>query len=974
MSKGKGKKEDPSLPEDCIFEIFQYLSAEDLAHASMTCRSWKKLSEKNSLWQQLCLERWRTWPTPSPLPPSEELQQHHPTLQEQLRYTTGNVTISGIEIDLSSTAHTHYEHMVDVLSDPSPSRKRPTRRPSYPPARIEDLHRPRDWYSASEPPFEMDSWKKVYRERHEKDAIVRELLQEMVQDSRSRMRHMEGIADLGMVMARDVLENIIAGRDGEEKDLSRSYYARKTVARLQRGWVLDQWRGFRENEIQFPIWQGCGLISMYSNQGLDLADLDRQFQALADEFLRFSPVDQDEHESVLTVSETAATFVGARTFDRYSPGSISIAEAQPESSTESHESSSEQIAERYRRHYERQTERLRDLVRFFTVEQGFKGNVESYYDPFNSFIDKVLSRKVGIPLSLCVVFAELALRVGLSGVELMGMPQHFMIRYRPTVPAHLGHVAGSGSGLRSTPPPPTPPTYYLDLFHAPHRLISMDEYDDYFVGLSIQRPSNIYRDLPVPPVEVYLRCLRNIILAVDHSGGALRFGSDHHNSLYSAMSQLLVLSPNEENWTFYDLWLQYLTTFWPEDVGFARTAIHEMDESDQRRMLARGYGPKSAPPVGQRTHHVFGIARGGHGPERLHPLHQGSRNPARQQTVRILRSAVQKLDIEDDTGDVGFIRRRRRPRVTQERKSTSEQDLGSDSPVPAEPQVSSSPNSPFGRDRQRPEPEYYVGEVFRHKSYRYLGAIYGYDLKCEQPENWIQSMGIDSLKYGRNQPFYNAILADGAQRYVAQENVQVMFRRKQETPPTVQFSSNGESSSSSVSTSGAGAGAGARTGTSSDSDVPNVSFSVTWIERDPLTGNSIIRRDTHTTDLSTSEPVQSFTHVHVPSSSTNDTTVEHVVADDGDEANQEEEEEATLDETLELSLISLEEPFATTTTPPGTTTTSISAATVEATELGPLGIEDIGKFFESWYTDGEEGHYVMNKEIRRLYPTEDYDY
>ncbi|KAG0019365.1 hypothetical protein BGZ81_009761 [Podila clonocystis] len=922
MSKGKGKKEDPSLPEDCIFEIFQYLSAE---------------------------ERWRTWPAPSPFSPSEEPQQHHHTSQERLRYTTGHVTIPGIEVDLNSAEHTHHVYMDDILSDPSPSRKRPMRRPSYPPVRIEDLHRPRDWYSASEPPFEMESWKQVYRERHEKDAIVRELLQEMVQDSRNRMRHMEGIADMGMVMARDVLENIIAGRNGEEKDLSRSYYARKTVARLQRGWVLDQWRAFRENEIQFPIWQGCGLISMYSNQGLDLGDLDQQFQALADEFLHVSPMNQDEHE-VLAVSDTLAATLGARTFDRYSPGSFSTTEAQPRSSTESHESTSDQIAERYRRHYERQTDRLRDLIRFFTFEQGFKGNVDSYYDPFNSFIDKVLSRKVGIPLSLCVVFEELALRVGVSGVELMAIPQHFMIRYRPTVPVHLGHVTGSVSDLRSTPPPPpppTPPTYYLDLFHSPHRLISTDEYDDYFVSLSIQRPSNIYRDLPVPPVEVFLRCLRNIILAVDQSGGA---GS----------------------WTFYDLWLQYLTAFWPEDVGFARTAIREMDESEQRRMLARGYGPKASQPMGQRTQHVFGISRGGHGSERLQPLHQGSRNPARQPTLRILRSAVQKLEIEDDTGDVGFIRRRRRPRVTQERqRSTAGQEAGSDSPVVAE-----SPSSPFGRDRQRPEPEYYVGEVFRHRAYRYLGAIYGYDLKCEQTENWIQSMGIDSLKYGRHQPFYNAILSDGSQRYVAQENIQVMFRRKQEPPlATAIFSSNGESSPSSASTSVAGAA----TGTSSDTDVPNVSFSVTWIERDPLTGNSIIRRDTHTTDLSTSEPVQSFTHVHAPSSSsTNSSTVEQAMDDDSDEADQ--EEELTQDGTLELSLISLEEPFAATAATPGITTTSINAAAAaaaarpEASELGPLGIEDIGKFFESWYTDGEEGHYVMNKEIRRLYPTEDYEY
>lgn len=251
-------------------------------------------------------------------------------------------------------------------------------------------------------------------------------------------------------------------------------------------------------------------------------------------------------------------------------------------------------------------------------------------------------------------------------------------------------------------------------------------------------------------------------------------------------------------------------------------------------------------------------------------------------------------------------------------------------------------------------------------------------------------MGIDSLKYGRHQPFYNAILLDGAQRYVAQENIQVMFRRKQEPAnsslPASSTRANGESSSSSASTS---AGAGVGTETESDSDVPNVSFSVTWIERDPLTGNSIIRRDTHTTDLSTSEPVQSFTHVHVPSLSSAGNSVEQQVLSNGEEeANQEEAtqeatQDTTQDETLELTLISLEDPYATTTAP-GTTTTSINSAAAaaaaaaaarpEASELGPLGIDGIGKFFESWYTDGEEGHYVMNKEIRKLYPTEDYDY
>lgn len=74
-------------------------------------------------------------------------------------------------------------------------------------------------------------------------------------------------------------------------------------------------------------------------------------------------------------------------------------------------------------------QRLRVLNHFFFQELGFAGNVNNYYDPGNSLLSTVLETRRGIPITLAVLYIELATQVGLtaSGVS---FPGHFLVKLR----------------------------------------------------------------------------------------------------------------------------------------------------------------------------------------------------------------------------------------------------------------------------------------------------------------------------------------------------------------------------------------------------------------------------------------------------------------------------------------------------------------------------------------------------------------
>ncbi|MBM2806877.1 MAG: Tetratricopeptide repeat protein [Deltaproteobacteria bacterium] len=63
------------------------------------------------------------------------------------------------------------------------------------------------------------------------------------------------------------------------------------------------------------------------------------------------------------------------------------------------------------------------------ARHGFSGNRDDYYDPKNSFLNQVIERKTGIPITLSVLYMEVAERVGLT-VNGVGFPGHFMVTVR----------------------------------------------------------------------------------------------------------------------------------------------------------------------------------------------------------------------------------------------------------------------------------------------------------------------------------------------------------------------------------------------------------------------------------------------------------------------------------------------------------------------------------------------------------------
>ncbi len=159
------------------------------------------------------------------------------------------------------------------------------------------------------------------------------------------------------------------------------------------------------------------------------------------------------------------------------------------------------------------------VTRYLFDECGFHGNSEDYYDPRNSYLNEVLERRTGIPISLSVILIETSARVGLA-IEGVGVPGHFLVR----VPS------GEGSLL-------------LDPFFG-GRVIGHDEVLErlrtFYAAGGGPAGGNLVRELPqllqaTAPVGILARMLANLLRSYLER-------NDHEHAL-AAVDLALVLNP-----------------------------------------------------------------------------------------------------------------------------------------------------------------------------------------------------------------------------------------------------------------------------------------------------------------------------------------------------------------------------------------------------------------------------------------------
>lgn len=70
---------------------------------------------------------------------------------------------------------------------------------------------------------------------------------------------------------------------------------------------------------------------------------------------------------------------------------------------------------------------IQTINQYLFQDLGFRGNTEDYYDPQNSYLNRVIDRRLGIPITLAVIYLEIAKRLDFPMVGI-GMPGHFLIR------------------------------------------------------------------------------------------------------------------------------------------------------------------------------------------------------------------------------------------------------------------------------------------------------------------------------------------------------------------------------------------------------------------------------------------------------------------------------------------------------------------------------------------------------------------
>jgi regulator of sirC expression with transglutaminase-like and TPR domain len=183
-------------------------------------------------------------------------------------------------------------------------------------------------------------------------------------------------------------------------------------------------------------------------------------------------------------------------------------------------------------------QRLRWLNRYFFHELGFAGNVNDYYDARNSYLNAVLETRRGIPITLSLLYVELATQIGLTARG-VSFPGHFLVKLKmPRGEVVIDPFTGQSLSREE-----------LDELLVPYRKRQGLEGDfEVPLGLFLQ---------PAPARDVLARMLRNL--------KEIHRNAEDWPRLLAVLERLVVLLPGD----------------WEErrDRGLAHAAIGRIDRA-----------------------------------------------------------------------------------------------------------------------------------------------------------------------------------------------------------------------------------------------------------------------------------------------------------------------------------------------------------------------------------------------------------
>lgn len=161
------------------------------------------------------------------------------------------------------------------------------------------------------------------------------------------------------------------------------------------------------------------------------------------------------------------------------------------------------------------TEALIALNRYVFEELGFSGNTDDYYDPRNSYLNDVIERRVGIPITLAVVYIEIGRRIGLS-LEGVSFPSHFLVKCVLREGAIILDPYARGASL--------------GVDDLQKRLSSISE------GLELDPALVASLLTPAAPADIFARMLRNL--------RAIHLERGEHLKALCASNRILALQPD----------------------------------------------------------------------------------------------------------------------------------------------------------------------------------------------------------------------------------------------------------------------------------------------------------------------------------------------------------------------------------------------------------------------------------------------